>query len=177
MRIFSLPPPAETLSEPNFYDTISKIRLRQQLEMYSICKYTLPNYIRVAQSLSPVGFFATPWTVAHQAPLSLGSLQPGILEQVAMPSSRGSPQPSDRNQADSLPSEPPGKPKNTGVGSLSLLQTVFPTLESNQGLPQCRQILYQLSYQESPGKSLIFSLTSTSCFFYCQTVCNLTLLS
>ncbi|XP_060263155.1 small integral membrane protein 19 isoform X2 [Ovis aries] len=37
MRIFSLPPPAETLSEPNFYDTISKIRLRQQLEMYSIC--------------------------------------------------------------------------------------------------------------------------------------------
>ena len=41
MRIFSLPPPAETLSEPNFYDTISKIRLRQQLEMYSICKYTL----------------------------------------------------------------------------------------------------------------------------------------
>ncbi|KAB0373351.1 hypothetical protein FD755_015010 [Muntiacus reevesi] len=36
MRIFSLPPPAETLSEPNFYDTISKIRLRQQLEMYSI---------------------------------------------------------------------------------------------------------------------------------------------
>lgn len=38
MRIFSLPPPAETLSEPNFYDTISKIRLRQQLEMYSISR-------------------------------------------------------------------------------------------------------------------------------------------
>ncbi|KAF3825429.1 hypothetical protein GH733_005411 [Mirounga leonina] len=40
MRIFSVPPTAETLSEPSFYDTISKIRLRQQLEMYSIssCK-------------------------------------------------------------------------------------------------------------------------------------------
>ena len=35
-------------------------------------------------------------------------------------------------QADSLPAEPPGKPKNTGVGSLSLLQQVFPTQESNQ---------------------------------------------
>ena len=32
-------------------------------------------------------------------------------------------------QADSLPSEPPGKPKNTGVGSLSLLQGIFPTQE------------------------------------------------
>lgn len=41
MRIFSVPPTTETLSEPNFYDTMSKIRLRQQLEMYSICKYVL----------------------------------------------------------------------------------------------------------------------------------------
>lgn len=38
MRIFSVPPAAETLSEPNFYDTMSKIRLRQQLEMYSISR-------------------------------------------------------------------------------------------------------------------------------------------
>ena len=30
-------------------------------------------------------------------------------------------------QADSLPAEPQGKPKNTGVGSLSLLQQIFPT--------------------------------------------------
>ena len=52
-------------------------------------------------------------------------------------------------QADSLLSEPPGKLKNMEVGSLSLLQGVFPTQESNQGLLHCRQILYQLSYQES----------------------------
>ncbi|MBZ3884017.1 Small integral membrane protein 19 [Sciurus carolinensis] len=38
MRIFSVPP-TEEMSEPNFYDTMSKIRLRQQLEMYSICNY------------------------------------------------------------------------------------------------------------------------------------------
>ena len=49
---------------------------------------------------------------------------------------------------DSLPAEPQGKPKNTGVGSISLLQ-IFPTQESNQGLLHCRWILYQLSYQGS----------------------------
>ena len=40
--------------------------------------------------------------------------------------------------------------QNTGVGSLSLLQGIFPTLGSNPGLPHCRQILYQLSHQGSP---------------------------
>ena len=40
--------------------------------------------------------------------------------------------------------------QNTGVGSLSLLQQIFPTEESNWGLLYCRQILYQLSYQGSP---------------------------
>ena len=35
-------------------------------------------------------------------------------------------------QPDSLPSEPPGKPKNTGVGSLSLLQGIFPTQEEGK---------------------------------------------
>ena len=49
-------------------------------------------------------------------------------------------------QADSLPSELSGKPKNTGVGNLSLPQWIFPTQESNWGLLNCRWILYQLSY-------------------------------
>ena len=53
-------------------------------------------------------------------------------------------------QMDSLPAELPGKPKNTGVGSLSLLQEIFLTQESNWGLLHCRWILYQLSYQGSP---------------------------
>ena len=38
-------------------------------------------------------------------------------------------------QVDTLPVEPQGKPKNTGVGSLSLLQGIFPTQEWNQGIP------------------------------------------
>ena len=40
--------------------------------------------------------------------------------------------------------------KNPGVGSLSLLQGIFPTRKSNWGLLHCRWILYQLSYQGSP---------------------------
>ena len=53
-------------------------------------------------------------------------------------------------QVDTLPAEPQAKSKNTGVGSLSFLQGIFLTQESNQGLLHCRQILYQLSYQGSP---------------------------
>ena len=82
------------------------------------------------------------------------SLQARILEWVAMPSSRDLPNPeveprSPTLQADSLPFEPPGKPKNTGVGNLSLFQYIFPTQESNQGLLYLKWILYQLSYQGS----------------------------
>ena len=39
--------------------------------------------------------------------------------------------------------------QNAGVSSLSLLQGIFPTHRSNPGLPHCRWILYQLSYQGS----------------------------
>ena len=69
-----------------------------------------------------------------------GILQARILEWVAFPFSRGSSQPRSLTlQADSLPTEPQGKPKNTGVGSLSLLQWVSPTQESNLGL-QCSSV-------------------------------------
>ena len=46
---------------------------------------------------------------------------------------------------DSLLAEPQGKPKNTTLGSLSLLQRIFLTQESNRGLLHCRRILYQLT--------------------------------
>ena len=47
---------------------------------------------------SPGPTLATPWTVACQTPLSMGILQPRILECVAMPFSRGSSQPRDQTQ-------------------------------------------------------------------------------
>ena len=85
----------------------------------------------------------------------LGILQARLLEWVAMPSSRGDlPNPgierSPALQAASLPSEPPGKPKNGGVGSLSLLQGIFPTQELKWDMLHCRHFFYQLSYQGSP---------------------------
>ena len=62
-----------------------------------------------------------------------------------MPTSRGSSQPRDgtqvsQMQADFLPAEPPGKPKNTSVGSLSLLEGIFPTQENMLGF---FQIIFQ----------------------------------
>ena len=80
-----------------------------------------------------------------------GILQARILEWVVFPFSRGLPNPgteprSPALQVDSLPAEPQGKPKNTGVGNLSLLQWIFLTQQLNQGLLHCRQILYQLRY-------------------------------
>ena len=79
-------------------------------------------------------------------------LQARILEWIAIPFSRAGDLPnpgieprSPALQVDSLLAEPPGKPKNTGVGSLFLLQGIFLTQELNQGLLCCRWILHQLS--------------------------------
>ena len=57
---------------------------------------------------------------------------------------------------------------NSGVGSRSLLQGIFPTQGLNPGLPHCRQILNQLSHQGSPlttrlsGESLKISILKSS---------------
>ena len=49
-------------------------------------------------ALSRVQLLATSWTVAHQAPLSMGILQARILERVAIPFSMEFSQPRDRTQ-------------------------------------------------------------------------------
>ena len=96
-----------------------------------------------------------------------GILQAKMLEWVAFPFSRGSSGPRDKPrspalQANSLPAEPQGKHKNAEVGSLSLLQEIFPTQESTQksnlGLLHHRRILYRLS---SEGKQTHFAGIST----------------
>ena len=88
----------------------------------SSCDAVLSRSV-MSDSLWPLG--------PHQAPLSLGfsrqeywtglpSLPPGDLPNPGVkPRSLAL-------QVDSLPAEPPGKPKNTGMGSLSLLQGIFP---------------------------------------------------
>ena len=47
-----------------------------------------------------------------------------------------------------IPWNSPGQ--NTGVGSLSLLQGIFPIQGSNPDLMHCRKMLYQLSHKRSP---------------------------
>ena len=66
-----------------------------------------------------------------------GILQARIMEWVDFPFSKGSSHPgieprSPSLQTDSLPAEPQGKPKNTGVGSLFLLQGIFPPRDRTQ---------------------------------------------
>jgi len=53
------------------------------------------------------------------------------------------------------------------VGSLSLLQRIFPTQGSNPGLPHCRRILYQLSHKGSPIKKINcdYFFTFRKCMF------------
>ena len=82
----------------------------------------------------------------------MGILQARILEWVAMPFPRGSSQSRDRTQVSLIAGGfftilDTREAQDTGVGSLSLLQGIFLTQESNWGLLHCRQIFYQLSYQ------------------------------
>ena len=85
-----------------------------------------------------------------------GILQARRLEWVAFPFSRGSSQPRDWTQVSHMAGgffyqlKPQGKAKNAGVGSLSLLQRIVLTQESDRGLLNCRRLLYQLNYAGRP---------------------------
>ena len=98
----------------------------------------------ILSHFSHVQLCATLWTIACQAPLSMGILQTRILEWVAMPSSRGSSWSRDRNcvscisghgvslKSPACPWDSPGK--NTAVGCHDLLRGIFPTQRSNSHL-------------------------------------------
>ena len=70
------------------------------------------------------------------------------------------------------PWDSPGQ--NTGVGSLFLLQQIFPIQGLNPGLPHCRWILYQLSYQGSKGLQgaglLTFSWEKSMFYHFCPSL-------
>ena len=118
------------------------------------------SYSTVAKLLSRfscVQLSVSRWTVARQAPLYLEFPRQGYWSGLSFPSPRDLPNSGIEPgflalQADSLLSEPPGKSKNTGVGSLSLLQGIFPAQELNWDPLPCRQILHLLSYREACGR-------------------------
>ena len=64
-----------------------------QPTMWQFCIGTF--FVVVILSVNRVQLFATPWTVTHQAPLSMNFSQTRILEWVAVSFSRGSSQPRD----------------------------------------------------------------------------------
>ena len=75
--------------------------------------YEKPSEVKVT-SLSRVWLFVTPWTVAYQAPLSMGFSRQQGWSGLPFPSPGDFPDPgiepgSPTLQADALPSEPPGK--------------------------------------------------------------------
>ena len=96
-----------------------------------------------------------------------GILQTRILEWVAIPFSRGSSQPRDWTQISCVAggfftSWATREAQEYWMGRLSLLQGMFLTQELNRGFLNCRQILYQLSYQGSPTPSYIPKELKTS---------------
>ena len=113
----------------------------------------------VSYSLQPHGYnlWNSPGQNGHPFP-STGDLpNPGIKTN------------SPTLQADSLPAEPQGKPKNTGVGSLSLLQRIFPAQESNRGLLHCRRFFTNQTIRDSlsimPSKSNQVAANGNISFF------------
>ena len=93
----------------------------------------LVSYVKL---LSHIRLFATPWTVAHQAPLSMGFSRQEYWSGLPFPSPGNLPYPgieprSPALRADSLPTEPQGKPvylTSCGSGLLSNGSSVHPTL-------------------------------------------------
>ena len=111
-------------------------------------------YMHCAKTLQLSGS-VTLWTIAHQALCPWRFSRQEYWSRLPCPPPGNLPnlgiEPrSPMLQVDSLPSESQGKPNNTGMGSLALLQEIFLTQESNWGLLHCRWILYQLNYQGSP---------------------------
>ena len=110
---------------------------------------------------------ASPWTVACQAPLSMGLSRQEYRSGWPFPYLGDLPNPgikpeSPSLQADALPTELWGKPQFSSVQLLSHVwlfetpwtaacQTSLSITNSNLGLLNCRQMIYQLNYEGSPN--------------------------
>ena len=108
------------------------------------CNCLSLDTMKVKVKVSRVQLFGTPWTIQF-----MEVSRPEYWSGQPFPSPGDLPNPGIEPRSSTLQAEPPGKPKNTGVSSLSLLQQIFLIQESNCGLLHCRWILYQLTYQGS----------------------------
>ena len=122
-----------------------------------------------AESLSRVRLFVILWAVARQAALSMGVLQGGILEWVAMLSSGGSSNPGIKPRSPTLkqilyPLSHKGSPRVLKWVAYLFSMGSSLAQESNLGLLHCRWILYQLSYQLS---YVICMPNLVNCWYFC----------
>ena len=106
-RVFSNTTKASILQK---FKSISSSKI--QKHQFFSAQLSLPR--SEVKSLSRVRLFATLWTVAHQAPLSMGFSRQEYWSGLPFPSPGALPDPgmepgSPELQTDSLPSEPPGK--------------------------------------------------------------------
>ena len=122
-RILDIYPPPGDLPNPG----IEPVSLTSALQAGSLPLVPLGKLLWMKwKSLSSVQLFVTPWTVAYQAPLSMGFSRQEYLSGLPFTPPGDLPNlgieyRSSTLQVDSLLSEPSGKPKNTRVGGLSLL--------------------------------------------------------
>ena len=151
------PSPYPTESKRLFYTSVSLASPALQVDSLPLSHKGSPfNFTKMIPVIHVINkhLFVTPWVVAHQDSLPMGILRQEYWSGLPYPL------PEDLSNPGlnpglllcmcSLPSEPSQKPKSTRVGSLSLLQGIFLTKDSNWGSLHCRQILCQLSYQGSP---------------------------
>ena len=106
-------------------------------QILSCLSYREALQFNSVQSLSRVQLFATPWTVALQASLSVGFSRQAYWSRLSFPSPGNLPDPgieprSPALQTDSLPSEPPGKPWGQGRACLSQLRQELSSAPSPQ---------------------------------------------
>ena len=153
------------------------LRYIYQIHKFFFIFFSIMVYYRmcvcvcVCELLSCVWLFATPWTVAHQAPLSMGFSRQEYWRGLPVPPPGALPHPGIEPkpptlQAASLPSEPPGKPYIEYISS-SLCYT---------GGPCYLAILYAIvcicpSQTPTPSFSHSCSLASTGLFSMYQFIC------
>ena len=125
--------------------------------------------------LSRVQLFTTPWTLAHQAPLSMGFSRQEYWSGLLSNSPGDLPNPgteprSPTLQADSLPSEPPGKPSAAAAAAKSLQScpTLCDPIDGRPpGAPYCMHICNKCD-------TLFFKLNplyDTLFFIFCYSLC------
>ena len=99
--------------------TLTLLRVNPEFlgENSILLKHNHTSEVSEVKLLSRVQLFGTPWTVAYQAPPSMGFSKQEYWSGLAFPSSGDLPDPgikprSPAFQADALTSEPPGKPQS-----------------------------------------------------------------